>query len=73
MVHIENGKVVIEIVAGSFPGDHVRELHNSLCELIHGYDSQNFPHENIQALTDFMKELMPTTKELDTVYNKQKD
>ena len=43
-----------------------------LCELIHGYDSQNFTHENVQVLTNFMQELMPTTKELDTIYKKQK-
>jgi len=37
-----------------------------------GYDGQNFTHENVQVLTNFMQELMPTTKELDTIYKKQK-
>ena len=72
MVQIEKEKVVIEIEE-PFPGDYIRELHNSLCELIHGYDSQNFTHENVQVLTNFMQELIPTTEELDAIYKKQKD
>lgn len=66
MVQIEKEKVVIEIEE-PFPGDYIRELHNSLCKLICGYDSETFPHENIQVVADFIKELMPCTEELDRV------
>ena len=67
MVQIENEKVIIEI-AESFPGDYIRELHNSLCTLIHDYDSANFSHENIQIITAFIKELIHETEELDRIY-----